>query len=454
VSRSLAVRGALVGALAAGLGATGGFIVAAERDSFAAWLIATALIAAGGALLGLAGLFQASRTVAAVTRAADRMSEGDLAQLVDNASDTTEALVVAFNHMATRVAELIGEAQAEHARLEALFASSSFPTIALSHDGSVKYLNAAAIDLFGADRERALGRPFIELARDYELDQIVREGLSGRGPAGGRVVTFGPRRIQLRAVAQPIRGGGDWAALLTLSDLTEVQRLDQVRRDFLTNVSHELRTPLASIKALVETMEADGSHEAQGDFLGRIHQQVERMVTLVNELLDLSRIESGAITLQPEEIDLAALALETASLVRERSKEAGVKIETPEPPGPVVEADRPSMLRVMINLLDNAIKYSPPGATVRVTFADEGELVAATVTDEGLGIAPQHLPRVFERFYKGDPSRANSGVGLGLAIVKHLVRAHGGTAEAANIPGAGAAFTIRIPKHFVGRGRG
>jgi two-component system phosphate regulon sensor histidine kinase PhoR len=327
--------------------------------------------------------------------------------------------------------------------------------VALSRDNEVRYLNAAAVVMLGTSFESSLGRPLIEAVRDYELDALVRRvaGSGGRGETA--VVTYGPNRTPLRAVAVPIPGGGDWAVLLVLTDLTEVNRVDQVRRDFLSNVSHELRTPLASIRALAETLESgnvDPGPETE-EFVRRILHQVDHLTALVNELLDLSRIESGSVELRPAPIDLGALVAESVALLHQRAESAGVAITGPEPPGMVVEGDHASLLRVVNNLLDNAIKYSPPGTTVRVSTCDEGELVALSVADEGPGIAPQDLPRVFERFYKGDPSRTNSaasGVGLGLAIVKHSVRLHGGTVEAQSPPGHGAVFTIRLPKKFAG----
>jgi two-component system phosphate regulon sensor histidine kinase PhoR len=300
----------------------------------------------------------------------------------------------------------------------------------------------------------AIGRPFIETARDYELDALVRQAVAAPTEPHTSVITFGPNRIPLRASAVPISSGGDWAVLLLLTDLTEVQRVDQVRRDFVSNVSHELRTPLASIRALIETIEEGAvDPEDQAEFLARIRQQVDRLTVLVNELLDLSRIESGAIELQPESVALGEVIAEAASLLRTRIEPLGISIECPGREEGVVEADRASLLRVVRNLLDNAIKYSPPGAAIHVTVADEGPLVAVHVRDEGPGIPEPEIPRVFERFYKAEQSRANAGTGLGLAIVKHLVRAHGGTASVASRPGQGAEFTVRLPKRFVGRSK-
>jgi two-component system phosphate regulon sensor histidine kinase PhoR len=345
---------------------------------------------------------------------------------------------------------------AEHARLEAVFDAARDGMVAFSPDTTVRFMNPAAVQLFRISMIDAIGKPFIETVRDYELDAMVRRAAAGevQGPA---VVNFGPDRTSLRVAAAPIHEGGDWAVLLTLTDLTEVRRLDQVRRDFLGNVSHELRTPLASIRAMVETLEDSDldDRETANEFMRRIRQQVERLSSLVHELLDLSRIESGAADLQPEQVDLAAVAEEAASLLRVRAEAAGLTITLPSSgETAVVEADRSSILRIVSNLLDNAIKYGQQGTSVDVRIQDEGELVALSVHDDGPGIQEQALPRVFERFYKGESSRAGEGVGLGLAIVKHLVRAHGGTADVQSKPGEGATFTVRLPKQFVGRHAG
>ena len=239
-----------------------------------------------------------------------------------------------------------------------------------------------------------------------------------------------------------------------LNDLTEVQRIDQVRRDFVSNVSHELRTPLASIQAMVETLHEEPTMRAgdRATFLDRIQGQVTRLGTLVDELLDLSRIESGAIELRPEELDLGGLVAEAASALRERAGESTLQFNLPPVGVTAVEADRFSLVRVITNLLDNAVKYGATGASVDVTTETEGDVVVLRVRDHGPGIPPADLQRVFERFYKSDQSRSGRGVGLGLAIVKHLVGAHGGQIEALNAEGGGAEFRVRLPRRFARRG--
>ena len=409
---------------------------------------ATLAIAAGAGYLAFR---HAGRTLGEVSAAAVRLAEGELRQRVSASSGPTGELTRNFNIMAARLEQLFQVAAAEQARLEAVFEASADAMVALAGDTSVQFMNAAAVRLFRTQRAVAIDRPFIECALDYELDALVRRVLSRDGQAETAIITFGRQRLPLRAAALRIPGGGGWALLLILTDLTEVQRIDQVRRDFLSNVSHELRTPLAGIRAMVETVEnGDIDNAAElSEFMRRIRQQVHRLTLLVNELLDLSRIESGAIELRPEVVDAGAIFDDAVTGLSARLESEAISVDYPRT-GPGLEVDRISLVRIVTNLLDNAAKYSPRGTAIHVGFTADNELVTITVRDEGDGIPNNDLPRVFERFYKGDASREAGGVGLGLAIVKHLVRAHGGTVEAANAPEGGAIFTVRLPIVFVG----
>lgn len=447
--RDLALRGALIGGGAALAGLLADALARPDRG-MSRFLLIVAVICAG-AIIGWLALLRPALAVRRVSHAAGRVAEGELDQRVSVGGGPVSDLTHSFNVMARRVQALFDSVAAEHARIEAVFDASTDGMVALARDTSVRFLNPAAVQLFAVSMSQAIGRPLIETARDYELDALVRRAIAN-ARAETSVITFGPKRTPLRAGAVPVPEGGDWAVLLMLTDLTEVERINQIRRDFLSNVSHELRTPLAAIRALVETIQ-DGAvdePEETAEFMRRIHQQVERITMLVNELLDLSRIESGAVQLAPEAVDLAQLTQEAAALLQTRTDATEVRISTPSERGVEVEADRSSLLRVAGNLLDNAIKYSPAGGTIHVQIHDEGELVALSVRDEGPGIPESDLPRVFERFYKGEASRSNSGTGLGLAIVKHIVRSHGGTVSAANATAGGAVFTVRLPKAFVG----
>ena len=449
MTRNLAFRAAQSGAA----GALFGFIVERSLGQGHGFLGLLVGILAG-ALTGYLLMRRTHRALSDLSAAALLLAEGDFDQRVPTPNGPAAAVSLRFNLMAGRLEEAFHAVGEEHARLEAVFDAATDALVALGPDTSVQFMNRAAGRLFETTFSHALGRPFIECARDYELDGLIhRAARPGSDPATA-LITFGAQRLPLRAAAIPLAAGGDWAVLLILTDLTEMNRVDQMRRDFVSNVSHELRTPLAAISAMAETIESgsvDPGEETE-EFMRRIRNQISRLSNMVNELLDLSRIESGAAILHPEPIDLNALLTEAAGLVQPRATADGITIESQPAPGPAVEADRASVLRIATNLLDNAVKYSPLGGTITIATRDEGDLASFTVSDDGPGIAPQDISRVFERFYKGDPSRTGVGTGLGLAIVKHIVRNHGGTVEVTSAPGQGAAFTVRLPKAFVAAG--
>jgi two-component system phosphate regulon sensor histidine kinase PhoR len=257
------------------------------------------------------------------------------------------------------------------------------------------------------------------------------------------VITFGLNHVALRASATPIPGGGEWSVLLVLTDLTTVQRFEQLRRDFVSSVSHELRTPLAAIKVMVETVDEGNADPAEAaEFIARTRSEVDRMVALVNDLLDLSRIEAGVVPITMARVDVRGAAEAAARLFEQVTAARGVAISLP-PGGVVAWADQEALVHVLTNLIDNAIKFGPPSAPVNVDAHEEDGRVVIEVRDSGPGIEPADLERVFQRFYKADDSRSQAGTGLGLAIVKHLVLAQGGTVEASS-GGDGAVFTVRL----------
>ena len=444
-------RGAFAGGTAALAGVIAG-MAAAGINGPGAWAVLAAVAVLVGAGILLLAFRSTDISLRDAAEAARRLRRDGLYSRTTVTSVATAELTYEFNAMAAHVEGAMRVIAAEHARLEAALAAAADAIIALDDDLIVHYANPAALAALGAERDAVVGRPLIESARDYELDEIVREALAAQAMAGPRMISFGAERMPLRAAAVPVPDGGEWAALLVMVDLTEFHRVDRVRRDFVTNVSHELRTPIASLGALVDTLElGDLDEDDEREFLLQMRGQVERLTRLTNELLDLSRIESGAIHLEPEPIDLATIATEAAAGMRPALANANVSVAFPDGSIPAVEADHNAVLRILTNLLDNALKFSPPGGTISVTVTDEGPLVALEVCDDGPGLAEPDLDRVFERFFKAERSRATKGAGLGLAIVKHLARAHGGTVAARNEPGRGAAFTVRLPKTFVGR---
>jgi two-component system phosphate regulon sensor histidine kinase PhoR len=252
----------------------------------------------------------------------------------------------------------------------------------------------------------------------------------------------------LEASAQPFSGGGERLGLVVLRDVTDLRRLERMRREFVANVSHELRTPLASIRAVVETLEAGAVNDpaVAGDFLRRIIGEVDHLVGLVDELLDLARLETGRAVLEAESCEPVALLTRAVERLRPQVERTGLTLHVEVPSDlPPVRVDRGRIEQVLINLVHNAVKFTPEGGDIVVRAELADQMVQVSVRDTGVGIAAEELPRIFERFYKSDAARRSPGSGLGLAIAKHIVQAHGGTIWAESTPGAGATVSFTVP---------
>jgi two-component system phosphate regulon sensor histidine kinase PhoR len=436
----------LVAPVAAIFIALGGLALVAEAALGSGWnalvifLFMSLAMAATAALLVLP---RASHLRRATTAAESLAPGGALALPV--AVDEFERLAVAVEAAAMRVDRTLGALRQERAQLEALLNASGDATVAVDAGAAVVYLNDAARQLFGA---RGEGRPFIETVRDHDLNELVAAAVA-RGERSVRVVAYGPGQRWLQATAVPIEAAGTWAALAIFHDLTEVRSLDSVRRDFISNVSHELRTPLAGIRAAAETLDEGALDDppAAREFLGHIQRETDRLTQMVEELLELSRIESGAAPLRFAPIDAAALVRETARRFAQQAERAGLTISAQTPDAPLrLMGDDERLERALGNLVSNAIKFTPaPGAVAVIAEAVDGA-VALRVRDTGVGIEPEQRARVFERFYKADRGReGGSGTGLGLAIVKHIAQAHAGSVSVESYPGRGATFSIVVP---------
>ena len=332
--------------------------------------------------------------------------------------------------------------EAERDRLRTLLAELGDAIVFADRDEVVQLANRSAVRMFGGE---LIGRRLVEVVRDHETLDAIEEARRGRESVA-QVERDGGRRV-LRASAKPL-GGGE--ILLAVQDLSSLRRLETQRRDFVANVSHELRTPLASLRAMVETLQdgAIGDRAAALDFLTRIQQEVDGLSQLVNELLALSRIESGEERLETTAVSPRLLLERCAERMTPLAERAGITLAVEQPHElPAVRADPEQIGRVLTNLVHNALRFTPAGGTVTLgATADDGR-VALWVRDTGVGIDPDDLERVFERFYKADRARATGGTGLGLAIAKHIVQAHAGTIGAASDgPGRGSTFTFTLPR--------
>jgi two-component system phosphate regulon sensor histidine kinase PhoR len=411
-----------------------------------------AAVAAAAALSFLVGS-AITRPLGRLTRVAHSIAAGNLSERVSpRPSGELGDLSDAFNQMAASLQELVAAASRERHRLMAALNSSIDAVTAVDAQGQVVFANVAAERLFMRSHEELVGNPFVWIMPN----EHVIEALRSSREEGRRETCFieQPNRQYLQVISTPIIDGGDWAALVVFHDLTDVRRVEQVRRDFVANVSHELRTPLASIKSVIDTLQSGAldDRSATQDFLSRADAEVDRLVQMVEELLELSRVESERVPLARQEVEMGQVLAKAVGRMRPQAEKEGVSLALEVPPDlPSVIGDAERLEQAAVNLLHNAIKFTPGGGSVHVSAHHADGAVSVDVSDTGIGIAREDLPRIFERFYKADRARARTGAhpvggtGLGLAVVKHTVEAHGGTVSVESELGRGSTFTFSIP---------
>ncbi|MBI5877024.1 MAG: HAMP domain-containing protein [Chloroflexi bacterium] len=416
--------------------------------------VATVMVPAGLLIsllaVGLAILIarRTTNSLAHLRRIAIRLAAGDLnARAREDLPDESSQLAVTMNQMAEQLSATIRTLNQERTRLDAILTRMADGLLIVDAQDTVTQINDEAQRILSAPPAHALGRTFTQVARDHEMTACLRAART-TGQEQSRVVEQSGSRRFLRMVATPQRG--DTAAdacLILLQDLTTVRRLETIRRDFVSNISHELRTPLASLLALAETL-ADGALDdppAARRFVDRIAGEVHQLTSLVNDLLDLSSIESGRAPIQRVPANVSAVVTRAAERLQPQARRAGVALQISSAPDVIVQIDSARIEQVMLNLIHNGIKFTPAGGRIDCRVAVHPDHVTISVRDTGVGIGPQDLPRVFERFYKADKSRAGGGTGLGLAIAKHIVELHGGAIWAESVEGQGTTMLFTLP---------
>jgi two-component system, OmpR family, phosphate regulon sensor histidine kinase PhoR len=338
------------------------------------------------------------------------------------------------------------------ARWQALLEATDDAILLADAQGHLLLSNAVADHLFAlpphpqrADVTGGAGNKLLAQTLSSELDEIYREAVRVHSLVEAEVTLTHPLPRTLYARVMPVSQS---EYLLVLHDLTELRRLERIRRDFVANVSHELRTPLTSIKAMAETL-ADGARTDEAvatRFLQTIIHESDRLVRLSSDLLDLSRVEARGVEKRP--VELAALVNEVAARLTSQAQQAAVQFANTVRAPLIVPVDRDEMAQVLVNLLDNAITYTPGGGSVKISALETATDVSILVSDTGIGILSHDIPRLFERFYRADKarSRASGGTGLGLSIVKHIVESHGGSVRVESEFNKGSTFTITLPK--------
>lgn len=434
--------------------------------------------------LALAGLLGVSWRYARLRRERDgyaralrRAAEADQLPLSlppepDDMGDVPAAVAALGRAYTLQLATL----EAERSRLAAVLDQMTDGVIIADAEGRIALINPAAARFFGAGGSAA-GRTVAEILRHHQLIETwQRARQTGELQADSVELPVSRQYVQMIAIADRYAPGG---TLLLVQDLTRVRRLETVRRDFISNVSHELRTPLASLKALTETLQEGALEDppAARRFLERIEAEVDALTQMATELLELSRIESGQVPLETGTVRPELLLSSAVDRMRTQAERANLALRVEIPPGlPAIRADGPRLEQVLVNLLHNAIKFTPSGEVVAAVSAQvelpsnapnlaqgdasreaepggSGHSVVFSVRDTGIGIPADDLLRIFERFYKTDRARARAergestggGTGLGLSIARHIVEAHGGRIWAGSQEGRGSTFFFSIP---------
>ena len=409
----------------------------ARRDVLVAGLIAVV-----GTLL-LAYLFSRSvtRPVVELRDVARAIAAGDLDRRPSlSAPGEVGDLAVALHRMSEQLATRLHALEADDALMSALVESINEGVVAVSGRGSVVRMNESARTFLGV--ANAVPFPADRLPQEPAVRAALRDAMSGTATEP-REMAFAGRTLAL--TARPLPDGG---AVLALLDLTTRRRLETIRRDFVANVSHELKTPLTVISGFAETLlDSDISTEQRRQFVGTIQSNVVRMQRIVDDLLDLARYESGGWAPNPVSVDVSAAATDALALVQAEASRKGLDLRTDIADGAARATADPTALRqILQNLVENAVRYTPNGSvTVFANRKDSGTVVG--VRDTGIGIPREHLPRIFERFYRVDAGRSREvgGTGLGLAIVKHLAEAHGGSVRATSTLGSGTEIAVFFP---------
>jgi len=412
------------------------FILAALAAS--ALTVGIAWVLAGRVVRPLEALRQHAHALAAGNLDA-RLMEPDIREIAE--------VSYAFNRMTDELEQSQSAMSEARLRLEAVLSELADGVVITDDLGQVLKMNPAAELMLDTTESASIGKPFVQVSRDHELSAILKAALNGDDQSEA-AVEHGLNRRTLLTTAQIVQDGQERLGLVVLRDISELRRLETVRRDFVANVSHELRTPLTSIRAMVETLEAGVIDDPQTtmDFLGRIVVETDRLTALVEDLLDLARLEAGRSSLSYERVDVPDLLQSAADRLQTQLDRAQleVRFETGGVERPV-RMDRKRMEQVIVNLIHNAIKFTPPGGTITLRTYQGDEQTTMEVEDTGVGIEPEEQIRLFERFYKSDASRNSAGTGLGLAIVKHIVQSHGGTVSVVSAVDEGSTFRVVLP---------
>ena len=401
-------------------------------------------------LLGMVLARRATAPIAEIKAVAQGMLSGDFGRRVSPSSkDEIGVLAETLNSLGVEITDRIARLSEEDAQLRAMFAGMVEGVIAVDEDDCVRFCNQAARRMLDLEGEQIEGRRLWELVRVVGLETLLEDGRQSKAVTSCEL-TLGrePRERVVVAHASRFEGGGRAGLVIVLHDITDIRRLELIRRDFVANVSHELKTPLTSIKGFVETLLSGALHDEEKNerFLRRIDVNVERLNHLVSDLLSLARIESQGQDVVRQPTDWRDVSREVVKRHRHALEKKGLTVKVDER-SVVVLGDAEAMTQILDNLLDNAIRYTPAPGHIDVRLSKSDRFGVLEVDDTGPGIPREDTERVFERFYRVDKARSRElgGTGLGLSIVKHLVGSLRGKITLDSEPGRGSRFVVELP---------
>jgi two-component system phosphate regulon sensor histidine kinase PhoR len=411
------------------------------------WLISGAVLLGLAVAAGmgvLASHFASRSLMELVTRARTLASGAHGERIAVGADDELSGLAGSFNRMADELERALSTLSIERDRSQAILESLSDAVLAIDANLAVSEVNGAALKLLGLARPPQ-GARLVDVVRVPPLIDIVNRAKAGE-TAHAEVIWHGPPRRTLLATANPQRARGQ--CVLVLRDVSELRKLESMRRDFVANVSHELRTPVSIISANVETLVSGALHDTERatEFLGAVQRNAERLARLVNDLLDLSRIEAGQYEVSLGTITAEGPVSAVFDLLEARAHDRGLTLHVDVEDDLTFIGEERSLEQVLINLVDNAIKYTPAGGRIGLDVKRDGAHVLFEISDTGPGVPESHRARLFERFYRVDPGRSRDmgGTGLGLSIVKHLVETMHGSVGMRPREGGGSVFWVRL----------
>ena len=412
------------------------------------WLGALGILVATAAVSLIFSLLFSSR-INRVKWFAQRAAAGDFTPLEGAARDELTDLADAVGGMVAELGRTIHTLTDERNRSAAILGSMVEGVAVVSGDERILYCNQAFEQILELPQGSSQGKKLVEGLRQAELVTAVRQVLPGGDEVTGEVEVGTVRRRSFSVTAAPVRAAGASSAVLVLHDITELRRLERVRRDFVANVSHEFKTPLTAIQGFAETL-LGGALDDKANrkrFMEIIREHAQRLARLTDDLLKLSRIEAGRLELESRPVSVAALVNGCVETARLKAESKGLRLAVQVPEGlPAVRGDAVQLGEVLQNLVDNALQYTPPGGRIDVTAYSNGQEVIFTVADTGIGIPEADLERIFERFYRVDAARSREagGTGLGLSIARHIVDAHGGRIWVESAVGQGSRFRFSI----------